>query len=101
MLIGVARIVMDFYGNDDATKKRRLLAKLCEDLRKKFNASAMEVADLDDPERCVVGIAAVIPEAWMEREAHEFMKRVCAEIDRTSFARVTVEDIDLLSHGEI
>jgi uncharacterized protein YlxP (DUF503 family) len=101
MLIGVGRIVLDFYGNDDATKKRRELTKLCEDLRKKFNVSAMEVADLDDPERCVLGFAAVIPESWREQEAHEFTKRVCAEIDKTAFARVTVEDVDLLSHGEV
>jgi uncharacterized protein YlxP (DUF503 family) len=99
MLIGVARIVLDFYGNQDANKKRRQLEELCTDLRKKFNVSALEVADFDDPERCVIGFAAVIPENWKNSSANSLMEKICNVIDETAFARVTVEDWDLLSHG--
>jgi uncharacterized protein YlxP (DUF503 family) len=100
MLVGAARIVLDFYGNQDANKKRRQLEELCNDLRKKFNVSALEVADFDDPEKCVIGFAAVIPENWKTKSADSLMERICNEIDQTAFARVTVEDWDLLSHGE-
>jgi uncharacterized protein YlxP (DUF503 family) len=100
MLVGVARIVLDFYGNQDATKKRRELEELCAELRKQFNISALEVADFDDPERCVIGFAAVIPENWKTASAKGLMETICNTIDEKAFARVTVEDWDLLSHGD-
>lgn len=99
MLIGVGRIVLDFYNNDNVSVKRRQLAELCDGLRKKFNISALEVADFDDPERCVIGFAAVIPENWRASSAESLVQKICTTIDQTSFARVTVEDWDLLEHG--
>jgi uncharacterized protein YlxP (DUF503 family) len=100
MLIGVGRIVLDFYNNDSASRKRKQLEELCDDLRKKFNVSALEVADFDDPERCVIGFAAVIPENWKSISAQNLVEKICKTIDETAFARVMVEDWDLLSHGD-
>src|ERR1700758_4955205 len=101
MLIGVGRIVLDFYNNDNLALKHRQLEELCNDLRRKFNLSALEVADFDDPERCVIGFAAVIPENWKTRSAESLIEKICETIDRTAFARVMVEDWDLLSHGDL
>jgi uncharacterized protein YlxP (DUF503 family) len=100
MLIGVGRIVLDFYNNEKASVKNKKLKELCDDLRKKFNLSALEVADFDDPERCVIGFAMVIPETWKTSSAQKLVEKVCQTIDETSFARVMVEDWDLLSHGD-
>lgn len=100
MLVGAARIVLDFYNNDNVALKRRNLEDLCQDLRRKFNVSAIEVAEFDDPEKCVIGFAIVIPESWKTHSAKSFMEKICKTIDETSFARVTVEDWDLLTHGE-
>ncbi len=100
MYIAVGRIVLDFYNNEKSAKKNKLLEELCADLRKKFNLSALEVADFDDPERCVIGFAAVIPETWKTSSARGFLDKITAEIDQTAFARVMVEDTDLLTHGE-
>lgn len=99
MFVGTGRIVLDFYNNTEGPKKRRLLDELCVDLRKKFNVSALEVADFDDPERCVIGFAAVIPENWRTPSAKSFVEKIAKEIDQTAFARVTVEDLELLEHG--
>lgn len=99
MMIGSGRIVLDFYNNTEAPKKRKLLEELCISLRKKYNVSALEVADFDDPERCVIGFAAVIPESWKIPSAESFVEKIAAEIDKTAFARVTVEDLELLEHG--
>lgn len=99
MLVGTGRIVLDFYNNTDVSKKRKLLDDLCGDLRKKYNVSALEVADFDDEERCVIGFAAVIPESWKVPSARSFVEKVAKEIDQTAFARVTVEDLELLEHG--
>ncbi len=99
MLIGVGRIVLDFYNNDQASRKRKKLEELCQDLRKKFNISILEVAEFDDPEKCVIGFATVIPENWKTQSAHHLVEKICKMIDQTSFARVLVEDVDLLAHG--
>ena len=100
MLIGAGRIVLDFYNNDNVALKRRQLDELCVEIRRKFNVSALEVADFDDPERCVIGFAAVIPENWKPASAQGLTEKICEFIDQTAFARVMVEDWDLLSHGE-
>ena len=100
MWIGVGRIVLDFYNNDKVSVKKRRLEELCKGLRRKFNLSALEVADQDDPERCVIGFAAVMPETWREESAEAFVRKICAEIDATAVARVLVEDCDLFSHGK-
>ncbi|MBC7387076.1 MAG: DUF503 family protein [Cryobacterium sp.] len=99
MLVGTGRIVLDFYNNTEGGKKRKLLEDLCTQLRKKFNVSALEVADFEDPERCVVGFAAVIPESWKLPSARSFVEKIAKEIDQTAFARVTVEDLEILEHG--
>jgi uncharacterized protein YlxP (DUF503 family) len=100
VLIAAGRIVLDFYNNDNVALKRRKLEELCDDIRRKFNISALEVADFDEPERCVLGFAAVIPENWQYRSAESLLEKICATIDKTAFARVTVEDTDLITHGE-
>lgn len=97
MDVGVGRIVLDFYNNDNLALKHKQLETLCNDLRKKFNVSALEVADFDDPERCVIGFAAVIPETWKHQSAQSFIDKICKTIDETSVARVMVEDVDFLT----
>lgn len=99
MWIGVGRIVLDFYGNLNVSKKRKNVEELCADLRKKYNVSCLEVAAFEDPERCVIGFSAVIPENWKTATAENFVQKICETIDTEAFARVTVEDWDLLSHG--
>jgi len=94
--IGVGRIVLDFYNNTNVAAKHRQLEELCTDVRKKFNISILEIADFDDPERCVIGFAAVMPETWTKTAAQSFVQKICETIDSTAFARVTVEDWELL-----
>jgi uncharacterized protein YlxP (DUF503 family) len=99
MLIGVGRIVLDFYNNTSLPAKRKQLEELCGDLRRKYNISVLEVADFEDLERCVIGFAVAIPESWKEHAARGLVETVCKTIDETAFARVMVEDWDLLEHG--
>ncbi|MBY0470773.1 DUF503 domain-containing protein [bacterium] len=100
MLIGVGKIVLDFYNNDDAPLKNSKLEKLCKEVRRKFNVSILEIADFDDPERCVIGFAAVIPDNWKMQSSQSFVRKICDTIDESAFARVMVEDCDFLTHGE-
>lgn len=101
MWIGVGRLTLDFYNNNSVQKKRENIESLCKDLRKKFNLSILEVADFEDAEKCVIGFAAVIPETWKSQTAQNFVQTICKTVDETSFARVMVEDWDLLAHGPV
>ena len=100
MWVGVGRIVLDFYNNESLKLKRKNVEALCKALRKEFNLSAMEVADEEDLERCVIGFAAVMPQNWREKSAQSLVAKICKTIDETAFARISVEDCDLLYHGE-
>ncbi len=99
MFIASGRIVMDFYNNDNVTLKHKKLDELCKDIKRKFNVSILEIADFDDPEKCVLGFAAVVPETWKKSSARDFLDSITKTIDALSFARVTVEDVDLIYHG--
>lgn len=101
MWIGVARLKLDFLGNLSVSKKRENIESLCKDLKKQFNLSISEVADFDDPESCIIGFASVIPETWRTQSAQDYIQGVIKRIDETAFARVVVEDWDLLAHGPI
>lgn len=99
MWIGAGRIVLDFYNNDDLALKHRKLEELCTDLRRKFNLSMLEVAELEDTEKCVLGFAAVMPATWKEAAAHSLTAKIAKTVDELAFARVMVEDLDLFWHG--
>ncbi len=95
MWVGVGKIILDFFNNEKISVKQKTLERLCKDIRREFNVSAMEVEDLEDPERCVVGFAAVFPETWPEVKAQRFLEKICKQIDATSVARVTAEDTEV------
>ncbi len=99
MWVGMGRIVLDFYGNTDGAKKRRLIDEFCADLRKQHFVSAREVADFDDLERCVIGISVVMPEDWNEARTRGLMEKIGDSVDRTAFARVTIEDYEITEFG--
>jgi uncharacterized protein YlxP (DUF503 family) len=94
MWVGVGKIILDFYNNEKVSIKQRALEKLCKDIRREFNVSALEVEDFDDLERCVIGFSAVLPQTWNEVKVQKYLEKVCKKIDATSVARVTTEDTD-------
>ena len=65
-----------------------------------LNKSRFSSGSQERRDRCVIGFAAVIPENWKTASAEHFVEKICSTIDETAFARVTVEDWDLLSHGD-
>ena len=95
MWAGVARVVIDLYGNDDLRLKKRQLDSLCKEVKRKFNLSALEVADQDEPEKCTIGLTAAMPSTWKENSARSFMSKVLKYIDENAFSRVVSEDVDV------
>ncbi len=96
MRIAAGKVILDFYNNDNLSLKHRKLEEVCTVLRRKFNLSALEIADLDELERCVIGFAAVIPDTWKDQSARSFLEKVTNTIDETSVARVMSEDCEII-----
>ena len=95
MWVAAGKIILDFYGNQNIKQKRHQMAVLLADLHKEFNVSATEVADFEDLERCVIGLAIA---AGNEQTARSAMKKVLEHLDSTAFARVMVEDTDVFGY---
>ncbi|HRK01822.1 MAG TPA: DUF503 family protein [Oligoflexia bacterium] len=93
MYVGVAKVILDFHGNVEIKTKRFHMRALLEELRKKFEVSAVELADFDDCERCVLGFSVTQAN---EKSAKAALAKILEHIDQTAFARVTVEDSDVL-----
>jgi uncharacterized protein YlxP (DUF503 family) len=99
MWIGAGRLVFDFFGNEHARVKHQNLTDFCKEIKRKYNLSAMEVADYDDPERGVLGFAATFPESWHEERVKETLEKMCKEFDETAPARIVSEDLEIFYHG--
>lgn len=95
MWVAAGKIILDFHGNMNLKEKRHQMAELLRDVRREFNVSAAEVADFDDLERCVIGLALA---AVSEQSARGAMKKVLERIDTSAFARVMVEDTDVFGY---
>lgn len=95
MFVAAGKVILDFYGNQNIREKRNNMAELLKELHKGFNVSATEIADFDDTERCVIGLAL---SAGTEHGARSAMKKVLEHIDTTAFARVVVEDTDFFGY---
>lgn len=95
MYIAVAKVIFDFYGNDELRQKTRVLYDLTKDLHRVFNVSATQVEDFDDLERGVLGVSAT---AATELAAKSVLKKALEHIDRTSPARVVLEETDIFGY---
>ncbi len=96
MRVAAARITLDFYNNSSIPKKHAMLEKLCADVRKQFQVSAGEIADFEDPEKCVIGFAQVIPDSWNTLGVRALIEKLCRYIDENSEARVMTEETEIL-----
>lgn len=97
MDIGVSKIVLDFYQNDQLKIKKRNIESFCKDVKRKFNVSFLEIEEFQDLERCVIGLAAVLPSHWKGSEQEQFIQKVLQYIDQNAFARVIHSDWEILS----
>lgn len=95
MWIAAGKVILDFWGNQNIKEKRHRMADLIADVHKQFNASAVEVSDFDDLEKCVIGLSLT---AGTEQGARSAMKKLLEHIDSTAFARVVVEDTDIFAY---
>lgn len=94
MYVASAKILLEFHNNDSLAVKKREMEALLKDVHRKFNASATEVDEFEDLERCVIGVSLT---AGTERGASAALKKLLDHIDSTAFARVVMEDTQLFA----
>jgi hypothetical protein len=96
MIIGTARIVLSLPGNDSLKGKRKVLRRVVDRVRHKYNAAISEVADLDEHRRAVLGLAVVSNDA---RHANSMLDTVLDFIEGASEAPVTERRTELVHLG--
>lgn len=86
-------MILDHYGNNDLAAKHQDMKRLAQDLHRKFSVAAAEIREeVDDPERCVIGLTLV---GSTHQEARQQIDRVLAHLDDIASARVVTQDIDV------
>jgi uncharacterized protein YlxP (DUF503 family) len=91
MVIAAAKIVLDFWGNEEPRHKKQLIEKLSQQLQSAHHVSLTEVDDFESLESCVLGLSFCSAEM---KSAQNRMKNVLEFIDKHSAARVVSEDSD-------
>ena len=91
MVIAAAKIVLDFWGNEEPRHKKQLIEKLSQQLQSAHHIHLTEVDDFESLESCVLGLAFC--SAKMDA-AQNRMKNILEFIDKHSAARVVSEDSD-------
>ena len=92
MKIASGKVTLEFFNNEQVALKHRHLEEVCKSLRKRFQLSAREIDEFDDPVRCQIGFAIVIPDNWDSLRAQKLMEEICEVINAESPIRVIAED---------
>ncbi len=93
MFIAAAKIVLDFWGNEELRDKKKLIEALSQQLREEYSLTLNEVEALDDLEKCVLGLCFCSSE---REKARVKMESILKFIDQKSAARVVSEDSDII-----
>lgn len=93
MVVAAAKIVLDFWGNEEPRDKKKLIEALSQALQKEYHLPLYEVSDHNDLERCVLGLAFCSGD---REKARTKMSKVIEFLDKHSAARMVSEDVDYI-----
>lgn len=96
MVLGSCRIVLSLPGNDSLKGKRKVVRRILDRLRHKFNAAAAEVEDMDVHQRAVIGLAVVSND---RRHANSMLDTLTAFVAGATEARIVDRRIDIQTVG--
>lgn len=97
MIVGTARIVLLLPGNDSLKGKRRILRRLVDRVRHKYNVGIAEIGDLDEHRRAVLGVAVVSNDV---RHANSMLDTLLHFVEGASEVPVSERRIELLNLGD-
>ena len=96
MVVGVCRVVFALPGNDSLKGKRKVIRRIVDRTRSRFNVAVAEVADQDALQRAVLGICVVSNDA---SHANSMLDTIFAFVSRDADAVVTDHSLELLHIG--
>ena len=91
MVVAAAKVLLDFWGNEEPRHKKQLIEKLAQQLQSAHHVALNEVDDFESLESCVLGLAFCSADM---NAAKNRMKIILEFIDKHSAARVVSEDSD-------
>ena len=96
MVIGTARIVLGHRGNDSPKGKRKVVRRVVDRVRHRFNVAVAEVADMDEHRRAVLGFAVVSNSG---RHATSMIDTVIAQVRLSTDAPIIEQRMEILHLG--
>jgi len=97
MVVGVCRITLSLPGNDSLKGKRKVVKRILDRARNRFNVSAAEVADNDVHRRAVLGFSVVSNDS---RHANAMIDEITQFVSGATEALVVERDFELLHMGD-
>lgn len=96
MVVGFCRITFGIPGNDSLKGKRRVVRRIVDRTRNRFNAAVAEVEALDQHQRAVIGFAVVSNDA---RHANSMLDTISAFAGGQTEAVVLDRSVELVHAG--
>jgi uncharacterized protein YlxP (DUF503 family) len=97
MVIGSCRIVLSLPGNDSLKGKRKVVRRILDRLRHKFNAAAAEVDDMDVHQRAVIGVAVVSND---RRHVNSMLDTITSFVAGATEARIVDRRMEIVNMGD-
>ena len=96
MVVGVCRIVLSIPGNGSLKGKRKVVRRVLDRVRHRFNAAAAEVEDMDIYQRAVLGMSVVSND---HSHANAMIDEITSFISSVSEALVIDRQLELIHVG--
>lgn len=96
MVIGTCRIVLSLPGNDSLKGKRKVVRRILDRLRHRYNVAIAEVDELDAHRRAVLGLAVVSNDA---RHVSSMLDTLTSAIAGASEALIVDRRMEILNVG--
>lgn len=97
MVIAVARIVLALHGNDSLKGKRKVVRRVIDRVRHRFNVAIAEVADMDVHRRAVLGMAVVSNSA---SHASSMIDAVIGQVQGSTDAPLVERSLEIVHLGD-
>ena len=97
MVVGVCRITLSLPGNDSLKGKRKVVRRIVDRARSRFNVAAAEVEDNDVHRRAVLGFSVVSNDA---RHANSMIDELTSFVAGASEALIVDRYFDVFQVGE-
>ena len=96
MVVGVCRITLSIPGNDSLKGKRRVVRRIVDRTRNRWNASVAEVGFLDEHRRTLIGFAVVSNDA---RHANAMLDKIGVFVGGLTEAVILDRSMELIRLG--